>query len=202
MAATTAAKAKKSKVVDKWKSKQWYTVLAPTFMNSKEISEIVSSDEENLKNRIISISVAEATGQMSQSAVFTALKFRISEVKGRIAYTKLIGHEVAPSFMRTLSRRNRSLINFVKDVKTKDDTQVRLKLLAITGNEVSGNTKKNLYNAMLETVKKACEDLTYDQLMDEVVSGRFATRVFGRLKQITSMRRVDVRKSQMKEVFA
>ncbi len=193
---------KKAKVVDKWKSKQWFTVLAPSAFDTKEIAELAATEEENLKNRILSLSLADVTGQPSQSAIFTSLKFRIGDVKGKSAYTKLIGHEISPSYIRTLSRRNRSIINVVYDVKTKDDQSVRVKLLAITGSEVSQNTKKNIYHAIMEELKKVGAEYTLDQLMQEVIFGKFASKIFNRLKQITMMRRVEVRKSEVKEQFA
>ncbi|MDD5337435.1 MAG: hypothetical protein PHS02_03035 [Candidatus ainarchaeum sp.] len=197
-----ATPTKKTKVIDKWKTKQWYNVLAPHLFDNKEIAEIVSSDEGNLKNRIVSISLAEVTGQPSQISIFTSLKFRIIEVKGKSAYTRMIGHEISPSYIRTLSRRNRSLITFVKDVKTKDDQTLRIKILAITGNAVSQNTKKSLHHAIDGEVKKMAEEFSLDQLMQEIVFGRFASRVFNRLKQITAMRRVETRKTELKEALA
>lgn len=197
-----AAPAKKAKIVDKWKSKQWYTVLAPQAFDAKEIAEIVSSDEENLKNRIISLSLAEVTGQPSQSAIFTSLKFRIGEVKGKSAYTRLIGHEISPSYIRTLSRRNRSIISVIYDIRAKDDQTVRVKILAITGSEVSQNTKKNIFHAVMEELRKVGAEHSTDQLMQEIIFGKFASRLFNRLKQITAMRRVEVRKSELKEAFA
>lgn len=197
-----ATPTKKAKVVDKWKSKQWYTVLAPQAFDTKEIAEIVSSDEENLKNRVLSLSLAEVTGQPSQSAIFTSLKFRIGEVKGKSAYTRLIGHEISPSYIRTLSRRNRSIINVIYDIRAKDDQTVRVKILAITGSEVSQNTKKNIFHAVMEELRKVGAEHSTDQLMQEIIFGKFASKLFNRLKQITSMRRVEVRKSELKEAFA
>lgn len=192
-----ATPSKKVKVVDKWKSKQWYTVLAPQCFDMKEIAEVISSEEDNLKNRLLSLSLAEITGQPSQSAIFTLLKFKVYEVKGKNAHTKLIGHELSPSYVTTLSRRNRSIIKLVHDIKTKDDVSLRLKLMLISGSEVSQNTKKNLYHAAIEELKKACNDLTFDQIMSEVVFGRLASKIFNRLRQITAMRRVEVRKSEI-----
>lgn len=197
-----ATSMKKTKVVDKWKSKQWYTVLTPQSFDTKEITEIISSDEENLKNRVLSVSLAEVIGQSSQSAIFTFLKFRISAVKGKTAHTKLIGHEISPSYIKTLSRRNRSILNIVKDIKTKDDQTVRVKIIAITNSPVSKNTKKNLYYAVIDELKNVGNEYTFDQLMQEVIFGKLASKLFKRLKQITNMKRVEIKKSELKESFA
>lgn len=190
---------KKTRVVDKWKTKQWYTVLAPSVFENKEIAEVVSSEEKNLRNRIILLTLAEVTGQHSQTSMFTTLKFRIMDIKGKTAYTQLIGHEIAQAYIKTLSRRNRSLINIVYDMKTKDEQIVRIKILAITGSELSQNTKKNIYHAIMDVLNKS-QNYSTDHLMQEIIFGKFAIKLFNRLKQITLMRRVEIKKSELKEV--
>lgn len=192
---------KKTKVLDKWKTKQWYSVLAPSLFGNKEIAEIVSSDENNIKNRIISVTIKEIGEQLSHGAMFTSLKFRIDTVKAKNAYTKFIGHEIAPSYLRMLSRRNHSLINIVYDAKTKDEQKIRLKIIAITGSKVSQNTKKNIYEAIMEEMKKIGQEFTLDQLIQEILFGKLTKRIFNRLKQITFIKRVEVRKSELKESF-
>jgi len=193
---------KGTKVVDKWKSKKWYIALAPTSLESKELGEVVSSEEDNLKDRIIKRSLMElGMNQNSQMAMFTNMLFRVTEVKGNNAHTKLIGHEIAPSYIKTFARRDKSLIHEVVDIQTKDSENVRLKVIAVTGARVSENTRRNIRKALVEEVKKNGEALTFDELFQDLLYGRFSSKLFTRLKQITQMRRVEVRKSERQEIF-
>ncbi len=147
---------KKAKIIDKWKSKKWYSVKAPTVFESKELCESVAGDEKLLQNRIIRKNLMTmGIGGNSQIAMFTTLLFRIKEVKGNEASTILIGHDISPSFIKTFARRGRSLIHQVADEKTKDGETVRLKLIAVTGASVSKNTRRNLRNALVEETKKS-----------------------------------------------
>lgn len=134
-------------------------------------------------------------------SMFTTLLFRIKEVKGTDAHTILIGHDIAPSFIKTFARRGRSLIHQVADEKTKDNESLRLKVIAVTGASVSQNTKRNLRNALVEETKKAITEGKFDDVMQDAIYGRLSARIFNRLKQITKMRRVEVRKSERTEVF-
>ncbi len=194
---------KKTKVVDKWKMKKWYDVAAPSAFESRPLCEIVSSDEKNLVNRIIKRSLGEmGMGGASQISIFTNLKFRITDVKGTSANTMLIGHEISSAYIKTFARRGKTLIHEVVDVKTKDGTDVRIKLVAVTGAKVSENARRNIRSAMVEETKKAAGELKYDELMQDLIYGRFSSKIFNRLKQITKMRRVEVRKSERREVFA
>jgi len=194
---------KKVKAVDKWKLKKWFSVKAPSMFEGKEICEVVASDEKKLLNRIVRTSLLElgVSGAGSQMAMFTTLRFRIKDITGNDANTTIIGHEISPSFIKTFARRGKSLIHQVVDEKTKDNEDFRLKIVAVTGARVSRNTRRNLRNALVEECKKAIAEKNFDEAMQDVIYGRVSSRLFGRLKQITKMRRVEVRKSQRGEIF-
>lgn len=193
---------KKTKVVDKWKSKKWYTVKAPALFDNKDLCEVITSDEKNLANRIVKRSLMDlGMGSSSQLSMFTNLKFRVNEIKGTSANTVLIGHEVSPAYMKTFARRGKSLIHEVIDVKPKDTGDVRIKIIAVTDARVSENTRRNIRSAIVEETKKHAGELKFDELMQELIYGKFSSKIFSRLKQITKMRRVEVRKSEVKEVF-
>jgi len=193
---------KKTKIVNKWKTKKWYSVKAPALFDGKELCEIITSDEKNLPNRIVKRSLMDiGMGSNSQLAMFTNLKFRIKDVMGTTANTVLIGHEVSPSYMKTFARRGKSLIHEVIDVKPKGGGDVRIKIIAVTDAKVSENTRRNIRNAIVEETKKHGNELKADELMQELIYGKFSSKIFNRLKQMTKMRRVEVRKSEVREVF-
>lgn len=192
---------KKTRVVDKWKAKTWYSVVTPEMFQSKEIAEVVSAEEKNVINRMVRASLVEVLGNASQNAMFTILKFRITEIRGKTANTRLIGYDILPTYLKSLVRRNKSLIQLSLPVTTKEDMKVYIKIICITGSKVSQNTKKNLRNAALEEIKKNGEGMPYDQLMQDVIYGRFTSKLFNRLKQITPLRRVEVRKTELVEIF-
>ena len=168
----------------------------------KEIAEVVASDEKLLTNRIIRKNLMElGISGGSQLAMFTTAFFRIVDVKGTSANTVLIGHEIAPSFIKTFARRGKSLIHEVVDEKTKDGETIRIKLIAVTGARVSENTRRNLRKALVEETKKAVSEGNFDEVVQDILYGRSSTRLFNRLKQITKMRRIEIRKFERKEAF-
>ncbi len=190
------AKKRQRRVVDKWKLKKWYTILAPDSFDKREIGETVASDPELITGRVLKIPLADLTGQPTQTSMFTFVKFRVADVKGESAYTELIGHELSPTYLKTIVRRRKSVVNVVRDVKTKDGKIVRLKVLAVTGSRVTRNTKTNIHHAIVEEIEKL-KDMSFDQLMQEVIFGKISTKIFNRLKEITAMKRVDVKKTEV-----
>ncbi len=191
------------KVVDKWKKKKWYTVLAPQIFDKKEIGEVVAADEKLLQNRIIKKSLAElGVSGASQVAMFTTLNFRIVDVKGTSASTDLIGHEISSSYIKTFARRGKTLLHQVVDDKTKDGEELRVKVIAVTGARVSENTRRNLRSALVDESRKAIKEGKFEEVMQDLIFGRFSAKLYNRLKKITKMRRVEIRKSERKEKFA
>lgn len=197
---------KRKKMVDKWKTKKWYEIVAPKMFNSKVIGEAVGPDENSMMNRIVITSLAElgTSGEEGGRRMFSNMKIRlrINEVKGKSAYTKYIGHEIMPGYLRTLARKQRSVIDVVADKKTKDGEIIRLKLVAITGSPVSQNTKKNIRKALEETLESAVPEMTFEDLVLGSLQGKLTGKIYNRLKQITRMAKVEVKKLERKETFA
>jgi small subunit ribosomal protein S3Ae len=129
------------------------------------------------------------------------LRFRIKEVNGNDASTMLLGHDVSASFIRTFARRGKSLIHQVVDEKTKDNELLRLKIIAVTGARVSQNTRRNIRSLIVDECKKSIAEKNFDEVIQDVIYGRFSSKVFSRLKQVTKMRRVEIRKSERGEIF-
>ena len=195
------AKPRKSKKTEKKKAKDWYTVLAPQTFDSKELGEVVTSDEAKLANRIVPVSLMDLTGRMSQANMYTTLNFRIKDIKGKTAYTELIGHKLSPGYIRTLVRRRRTVLHTVKDLPTNDERTVRLKLISVTKDRISETMRKNLRDAIDAELTEASGKYGYYELMQEIIYGKLASKVFNRLKQITPMNRVEFRKTELKENF-
>lgn len=189
----------KGKLVDTWKTKIWYNIIAPEMFESKEIAQIPANEDSNLINRIIKVSLADVTGDMSQ--LHTTLNFRIKDVKGKSAFTQLIGHELSPSYLKTLVRRRRDVINEVTDVQTKDNVRMRIKVAIFTAKKVSSGGKATIRNNAREEIKERAKEMDFSHLEQEAIFGKFSTRVFNRIKKIVPIKRVEVRKTEVIETF-
>jgi small subunit ribosomal protein S3Ae len=194
--------AKKGKLLDKWKMKSWYTLVAPEIFEAKELGQVVSSDEANLKNRIIRIGLGDMLGSFSQGTAYTVLYFRVSGVTGKAAHTKFIGHELAPGYIRTLARRRRSIMSQVDDAVTKDGVSVRIKTLCISGLKVSEAVRADVRRTISEAVKTIAKNTEFPLLVQEMVFGKLSSKVFAAVKKIGPLKRVEIRKSEVLEKFA
>jgi small subunit ribosomal protein S3Ae len=192
---------KKSKIVDKWKLKNWYSLIAPEIFDSREMGQLVSSDEPNLVNRKIKIGLGDMMGSFSQSTAYTSVFFRVKEVKGKSAHTIFIGHELVPGYVRTLGRRRRSIINQVDDVTTKDGVGLRIKAICVSGVKISESVRTDVRKGISAAVKAYASQTDFPVLVQELVFGKFSAKIFNAVKKIGPIKRVDIRKSELAESF-
>ena len=189
----------KEKIVDTWKSKNWYTVLAPQMFDNKEVGQIPATEDAHMINRIVKVSLAELTGDMSHS--YVNLQLRITEVKGKTAYTKLIGHEISAGYLRTLVRRRRNVIYEVVDATTKDGVKLRIKVSLFTLKRISSPLKTALRNSVKDEVFNRVKDMDFQQTIQEIIFGKFSATLFNRIKKLCPLKRIEVRKTEVFESF-
>lgn len=196
-----AAKKRKGrrKVVDKWKLKKWYDVLAPKELEYKKVAEVISSEPEKLINRIVNVPLSDITGKMDRHNLYTTVRFRIKEVDGSKAITEVVGHYMSFAFIKSLARRRRSVIHEVVDVETKDGKKVRLKVLLVTKAKVSSVVKKNLRRALKEQIIESAKKRNYYELVNAIFSRKFKEELYNATNPINPVESIEVKKSELHE---
>ncbi|MFH1199720.1 MAG: hypothetical protein V1708_01500 [Candidatus Micrarchaeota archaeon] len=187
------------KLVDTWKSKSWYSVRAPKFLNEVEVAEVPSLDDEHLLDRIIKIPLKDVTKDLSH--VYTTIKLRVSEIKGKTAFTKFIGHEVSREYLHALVRRRMDALNVVVWVTSKDGIEFKVKAVVLTAVSCSGQQKNSMRVALLNEIKARASSKEFGQFIYDTLFGRTSMEIFKNLKKIAPIKRVEVRKTELKEVF-
>src|ERR1041385_9210473 len=128
--ALARARVQAKKTKDRWKAKQWYKVTAPAAFNNAVLAETLSDEPEKLAQRTIEATLQELTGDMKQMHV--KLIFQVKEVSDLNAKTEFVGHTMTSDYVRRLVRRGNAKIPLVLDLKTKDDSLIRVKPFAVT----------------------------------------------------------------------
>ncbi|MDD5022885.1 MAG: hypothetical protein PHU63_01830 [Candidatus ainarchaeum sp.] len=195
---------KKKKIVDKWKTKKWYDLVSPEMFGGKVVGEIISSDEKSLLNRIVIVNLAEleTEGEVNRRMLSSIrVNLRVIDVKGKGANTKYIGHSIQPSYLRTLARRGRTVIDLVSDEKTKDEKEMRIKLVAVAEGSISHLVRKNLRREMKTALGEIVKEMDFEKCISESLHGKITGKLYNRLKQITDMAKVEIKKLEVKENF-
>lgn len=185
------------KVKDKWKAKQWYTVLAPPMFNKAPIAETPADDVEKVVSRIATTTMQDLTGDFKLMHV--KLDFQIERINGTQADTRFIGHSLTSDYVRRLVRRNHSKISHVLDVTTKDGALVRVKPFAVTDRRSQSSQQTQLRKLMTDTVAQIAAENGLDAFVREMLDGRMASKIFKACKPIYPLRKVEIGKSEVRQ---
>ncbi len=187
------------KVVDTWKTKSWYTVVAPNFLNNIECAEVPAQDEASLMNRVIQLPLKEITRDLSH--VYTSIKLRITKIEGKKAFAKFIGHTVAREYLRTLARRGRTPIDYVMWLTSQDGIAFKAKLVIIANGKCSVSQKKALRATAAKLLKNKAASMDLGDFIRAVLFNKISMELFDQLQPIFPIARVEVWRTELKEVF-
>lgn len=180
---------------EKWKSKSWYNVMAPDMFNRAKIAEALSDEPEKLIDRVAEVTAQDVTGDFSKMHI--KLRFKVNDVRGASAYTYFIGHDMTSDYVRRMTRRRKSKIDTVVDVKTRDDFVIRLKPLGISGRRIRSSQQSAITVIMQKVIADHCTSKALDEVVKAIISGSLAKEVAIACKPIQPLQRVEIRKSEI-----
>ena len=183
------------RVKDKWKSKRWYRIIAPDMFEGAVVGETPASSPELLLGRVSEVSLQDLVGDFSKVHIKVLLK--INGVRGGECISRYVGHDMTTDYVRRLTRRRRSKVDAVMDVKTKEGYVVRIKTLSITDKRVNTSIKSSLRVRQEEIVRNEAAKSTLSVLVQKMLFGKLAMDMKKQCKDIYPLKRVEIRKSEV-----
>lgn len=188
-------KAKGRATKDKWKSKNWYNVMAPDMFNRLKVAEALADEPGSLIGRIAEVTVQDINGDFSKMHI--KLRLKVNDVRGTEAHTYFIGHDMSSDYVRRMTRRRKSKIDMVVDVKTRDEFIIRLKPLAISGNRVRSSQQAQIRHIVHNVLTEFCSQRPLDEIVKAIISGQLSKIAATACKPIHPLQRVEIQKSQI-----
>lgn len=186
---------KSTRVKDKWRSKKWYTVVAPPYFGSVEIGSIPADDPQKILGRVVESTLYDITEDFAHQYLKTY--FQVVGVDGRRALTIFKGHEYSRDYLRSLVRRKTTRVDGIFDVTTKDGYKLRVAACAFTTTRIKTSQEREIRAIMRKIVEEKAKNLTFDQFVQEAVLGKIASDIYNEAKKITPLRHVGIRKSKL-----
>lgn len=187
--------ARRRRGISKWKQKEWYTILAPKIFQEKEIGETPALSVDQVIGRTLEVNLADLTGDFNY--MYTKVKFRVSEVKGKTAYAEVIGHELLRDYVKMQIRRRRSVIRAIFNVKTKDEKSLRITFLAVIQNRINSSQQRAIRKEVVDYIKKKASEQDFDKFIQDVIYGNLAREVTPLIKKIAIPKSVHIIKSKL-----
>ena len=180
---------------DKWRRKEWYDIILPRYFGETKVGETPSDDPEKVEGRVFETTLAAITGDFSQE--YMKMYFQVDEIEGHIARTVFKGHEYLRDYLRSLVRRRSTKVDGFFRVLTKDGYRVKVVVVALTQRRIQTTKEVAIRKIMTAIVEDKALNLTFDQLAHEMVLGKLASDVYNEAKNVTALRHVGVRKSEL-----
>jgi small subunit ribosomal protein S3Ae len=186
---------KRGRVKDKWRSKRWFTVLAPPYFGNVEIGSIPTDDPTKLIGRVIESTLYDITEDFAHQ--YLKMHFQITDIGGKKALTTFKGHEYSRDYLRSLVRRRTTRIDAIVNITTKDNFNMRISAAAFTLNRIRTSQEKEIRALMEKKIIEKTSILNFDQFVQEAVLGKIASDIYNEAKKITPLRHVGIRKTKL-----
>ena len=190
-----SSRAKSKHVRDKWRSKVWYMVIAPSFFGNVELGALPAEEPKQLIGRIVEATLYDITGDFSHQ--YLKMFFQITEIDGKTAHTLFKGHEYSRDYLRSLVRRRTTKVDGLFNLITKDGYKLRVSVSALTLSRIKTSQEKLIRNMMAKTANEKAAALTLDQFVQEMVLGKIASDIYNEAKKVAPLRHVGIRKSKL-----
>lgn len=194
------ARKKVQRKLDGWKSKEWYNIEAPAYLNRVVVGTTMAGDPALLVGRNVETTVGELTNDMTKNN--TKVILRISNVVGDVATTDLMGHELTTDYIRSIVKRQTSRIDANIEVRTKDGFVIRVKPTCFTIKRARSSQMMAIREMMVDIVKKRASETDFETFMQEAILGRLSAAIYRQAKFIYPLRRVEIRKTQVEAMPA
>jgi len=185
----------KKRVRDKWRGKDWYSIVAPSYFGGTDLGSIPADDSSRLVGRVVDATLYDLTNDFAHQ--YLKMYFQVSEVEGKTARTIFKGHEYSRDYLRSLVRRKTTRADIILNITTKDGYQLRLAVCAFTLARIRTTQEQAIRSLMTKIVEEKGKTLTFDQFVQEVVLGKIASDVYNEAKKVAPMRHVGIRKSKL-----
>jgi small subunit ribosomal protein S3Ae len=185
------------KVKDKWREKRWVTVLSSPGFNRAAIAYVPITSPEMALGRVIETTLFDISKQDPQQNMLIKLHFQITGIEGTTATTILKGHEYSREYLRSLVRRGASMVNFIRDYRTKDNAVVRVYVVAFTIGRINSSRKHEIRLACDQILRERTQSMFYEQFAQEAVKQNVARELYDNCKEIAKIRHLGVRKIKL-----
>ena len=184
--------------LDKWKSKEWYQIEAPKFIGDIKLVTTPADDSSKLIGRVVEITLGDITNDFTKHNI--KMKLEIDNVKGNVAHTKFIGHEITSDYLRSIVKRQTSRIDNNLIITTKDGYVIVIKPICFTLRRARTSQIKAIRALMGTVIEKRAAEINFEEFINDAMSGKLSANIYRHAKYIYPIRRVEIKKTEIKAI--
>ena len=183
--------------VVKLKKKQWFPIMAPKQFDNVVLGETLVNDPNAMLGKTLSHSLMNLTNDSKRQNV--NIHFKVVEIEGDKAKTKIIGYQIIPSSVKRFVRRNSEKMDLSFTCDTADNVFIRIKPLVITKADVKGSVAAKLRNTIASFLSKTIKKMTYDELLNDLILHKLQSLMRENLNKIYPLKVCEIRYMGLEE---
>jgi len=125
------------KIIDPFSRKEWFDISVPTFFSKRKAGRTVATkttgqktSRDSLLGRLVTLSPGDLPTKGGED--FRKITLKIDEVQGTQCLTSFAGMSMTADKLRSLVRKNHTMIEAYSDVRTTDGYVLRLFAIGFT----------------------------------------------------------------------
>jgi len=197
------------KAVDPFLRKDWFDLKAPNCFPITKVGKTIATkttgqktSKESLMQRVVEVSLGELKPNASDDA-FRKFRLRIEDVQGSQCLMQFNGMDLTTDKIRSLVKKNHTLIEAYADVKTTDGYALRVFAIGFTKNvqrqqrvtsyAQSGQVRM-IRKRMIKVIEKEVSSSDLHQLVQKLLPDSIGTEIEKATKGVYPLHHVYVRK--------
>lgn len=179
------------------KKKKWYNILLGHIFPNKKIGETLASEPKLLLNRVVPISAIEVSDNLEK--YYLKLYFRILKYDNSNAYAFFDKMECLRDYIARMVVRRVTRIDAIKDVKTKDNYLLRVKMIIVVKGKITKSIKKALRKKAQELAEQIAAQTNLEKLIKDLLNDAYAKNIQKELSRIYPIKKFEFRKVEVLE---
>ncbi|MEM0129748.1 MAG: 30S ribosomal protein S3ae [Thermoplasmata archaeon] len=185
-------------VKDKWRSKVWYKVQAPSLFQHAVLGETPANEPEQLLGRTLETTLEEISGGTDVARAHVKLRFQITGVGAdQVAQTRFVGHELTSDYIRRLARRKRSKIEITVEAATRDSVRFVLKPVAVGEQRLQTRLRAELRHRLAEILVKEAAQRSAPEFVRAILGGDLTKLLALGVKPLYPLKKIEIRRSDV-----
>jgi len=207
-----ARKGGRKKASDPFLKKEWYDIRTPTCFPVKSAGKTIATKTQGTKiardtlmGRVFEVSLGDLKENAEEEA-FRKFKLRVEDVNGFNCLTQFNGMDLSTDKLRSLVRKNQTLIEAYVDIRTSDGYSVRLFAIGFTKKHkdhqkttayASAAQQRAIRKKMKEIMNKETANVDLHALVDKLMLETVGKEIEKHTQAIYPLKDVLIRKVKM-----
>jgi len=173
--------------------KQWFSVKAPSYLDSTTVGDVRAPTESDIIGRTITLNLSNVTDDKRKQD--TQISFEVIGTDDETGLTETKSVSMTEKAVGRMVRRGRTRVDASFALSSRDGKTIRIKPFIVTSGHVSNSVETALRHKTKELLESFLEDKDAATYFENIVTNTLQRQIKNDLSTITPLRYFGLRQS-------